>query len=70
MADELDEGLLDELPCLRVGGEHVHDAVVGEHDAQAEDEEGLLDDVTPSKSCIKNNEPKDAQLAVLILIEF
>ena len=47
MADELDEWFLDELPRLGVGGQHVHEAVVGEHDAELEDEEGLEDDVVP-----------------------
>ena len=45
MTDELDEWFLDELPGLSGGGQHVHEAVVGEHDAELEDQERLVDDV-------------------------
>ena len=50
MTDELDEWILDEVPGRSVGGQHEHDTVVGEHDTEAEDEEGLHDDVAASEA--------------------
>ena len=35
------------MTCVGVRGEHVHEAVVGVEDAEAGDEEGLLQDVAP-----------------------
>ena len=35
------------MTCVGVGCEHVHEAVVGVEDAEAGDEEGLLQDVAP-----------------------
>ena len=35
------------VTCVGVRGEHVHEAVVGVEDAEAGDEEGLLQDVAP-----------------------
>ena len=38
------------LTCLSLWGQHVHDAVVGVHDAQLDDQERLLEDVAPSEA--------------------
>ena len=50
MADELDERVLDHLAPLRIGGDHVGDAIEGVHETQAENGEGLEEDIFPTEA--------------------
>jgi hypothetical protein len=50
MADELNEWILDELAGASPRSEHVHDTIVWIHEAQPEDDAGLVEDVETAKA--------------------